>query len=371
MLRKFSVSNFKCFEKWTTFDLSDPANYGFNQQVIHEGTKTKGIVYGANGSGKSNLALAVFDIILHLTDKEKLLARYSPYLCLDSKNPIAEFEYEFRFNGTEVVYRYGKTDPLTLVYERLSIGGEEVLSYNFASRTGFVSLAGTESLALSSELPAETDRLSRVKYVRSNAILQESAATRAFIAFMNFVDNMLMFYSLDQRGYQGLSVGPDSFTQGIIREGKLEDFQRFLEKQGISYDLVSVDINGLPELYCRFENSSVPFMSVASTGTMSLALYYYWYIRMGKASLVFIDEFDAFYHFELARAIVEMLRDLEGVQVFITTHNTDLLSNDLLRPDAYFILQDGKIQSLEKLTNKELRAAHNLQKMFKAGSFNE
>ena len=122
-----------------------------------------------------------------------------------------------------------------------------------------------------------------------------------------------------------------SFTQGIIREGKMEDFQEFLRQQGISLNLVSVNVNGVPELYCRFEGGTVPFASVASTGTMSLALYYYWYIKMSKASLVFIDEFDAFYHFELSRSIVEMLRDLEGVQVFITTHNTDLFDE---RPHA-------------------------------------
>ncbi|MBM6907846.1 AAA family ATPase [Collinsella intestinalis] len=336
MLRKFSVSNFKCFNKRITLDLSDPANYAFNQQVVHDGTKTKGIVYGENGSGKSNLALAVFDIVLHLTDREKLLSKYEPYLCLDSRDSMAEFVYEFQFGETSVIYRYAKTDPTTLVYEKLTIGDDVVLSYDFARRSGFVALAGAESLALTTELPSDTDKLSRVKYVRSNAILQESTATKAFLAFTAFVDNMLMFYSLDQRGYQGFSVGPDSFTRGIIREGKLDEFQAFLADRGIDYDLVSIDVNGLPDLYCRFEKDTVPFGAVASTGTMSLALYYYWYIRMGKASLVFIDEFDAFYHFELARSIVEMLRDLSGVQVLLTTHNTDLLSNDLLRPDAYF-----------------------------------
>ena len=76
MLKKFSVSNFKCFNKRITFDLSDPANYSFNQQVIQDGIKAKGIIYGANGSGKSNFALAIFDIVLHLTDKEKLLKKY-------------------------------------------------------------------------------------------------------------------------------------------------------------------------------------------------------------------------------------------------------------------------------------------------------
>lgn len=369
MLKKFSVSNFKCFNKRITFDLSDPANYSFNQQVIQDGIKAKGIIYGANGSGKSNFALAIFDIVLHLTDKEKLLKKYSPYRCLNSKSSITEFQYDFVFDNIEVVYRYGKTDPQTLVYESLYIAGVEVLSYRFDAQTGHVDLPGAESLSLSTDLPTESDRLSRVKYVKSNAILRDEPSARAFRAFTSFVDNMLMFYSLDERGYQGLSVGSDIFTQGIIREGKMEDFQEFLRQQGISLNLVPVDVNGVPELYCRFEGGTVPFASVASTGTMSLALYYYWYIKMSKASLVFVDEFDAFYHFELSRSIVEMLRDLEGVQVFITTHNTDLLTNDLMRPDVYFILKEGEIRSLEKLTPKELRLAHNLQKMFKAGAF--
>ena len=64
-----------------------------------------------------------------------------------------------------------------------------------------------------------------------------------------------------------------------------------------------------------------------------------------------------------------MLRDLRETQVFLTTHNTDLLSNDLLRPDAYFYIQNGALNSLDRLSQKELRSAHNLQKMFKAGSF--
>lgn len=224
----------------------------------------------------SNLALALFDIILHLTDKERILQRYFPYLCLNSQNPVAEFEYEFSFNGVPVVYRYGKSDPLTLTYEQLLIGGREVLQYDFESRSGVIALAGAESLALSSELPAETDRLSRVKYVKNNAMLQDSEANRVFVSFTTFVDNMLMFYSLDERGYQGLSVGPDSFTQGIIREGKIEEFRQFLEGQGILYDLVSVDVNGSPELYCKYDGGVVPFGLVASTGTKSLALYFYW-----------------------------------------------------------------------------------------------
>jgi hypothetical protein len=186
---------------------------------------------------------------------------------------------------------------------------------------------------------------------------------------MSFVDRMLMFFSLDQNGYQGLIVGHGDATQSIIQAGKLEDFKRFLSGQGLDYDLIAADVNGGQRLYCRYNGTEVPFMSVASTGTRSLTFFYHWYIMMSEASLVFIDEFDAFYHFELAERIVSMIRDLEGPQVFLTTHNTDLMSNDLLRPDAYFYLRNGSMDSLDRISEKELRSAHNLQKMFKAGSF--
>lgn len=186
---------------------------------------------------------------------------------------------------------------------------------------------------------------------------------------MSFVDRMLMFFSLDQTGYQGLIVGPGDFTQRIIQAGRIEDFERFLSGYGLDYELMPVDVNGEQQLYCRYKERNVPFMSVVSTGTRSLTLFYHWYIKMSEASLVFIDEFDAFYHFELAEKIVSMIRGLQGPQVFLTTHNTDLMSNDLLRPDAYFYLRNGSMDSLDHISDKELRRAHNLQKMFKAGAF--
>ena len=120
----------------------------------------------------------------------------------------------------------------------------------------------------------------------------------------------------------------------------------------------------------HYKNSDVSFYSVASSGTKSLALFFYWFTQMEEASFVFMDEFDAFYHFELAKEIVKLLLPLKKVQILFTTHNTDLLSNDLLRPDCYFLMEDNRITALSNLTEKDIRKAHNLQKMFKAGAFN-
>ena len=370
MLKKFSVTNFKNFKQKATLILDQPSNYEFNEDVVQKNCISKGIFYGINGSGKSNLALALFDIILHLTDKEKAFDKYQLYLNLSSNKPIAEFEYEFVFDGNTVLYKYGKKDALSLIYEVLYINDVEVASYDYLSKEGYTTLRGAETLQLTPEISTGEDRLSRIKYIKSNAILENNQINKAFVAFTNFVDNMLMFYSLDSNRYQGLSIGSESYTQGIIQRGKMKEFEQFLREQGVDYRLVALDINGKNDLYCQFSRQTVPFSLIASTGTRSLALFYYWYIIMSKASLVFVDEYDAFYHFELSQELVKLVRTLENTQIFFSTHNTDLLSNDLLRPDAYFLIEDNKICSLDNKTDKELRRAHNLQKMFKAGSFN-
>lgn len=90
---------------------------------------------------------------------------------------------------------------------------------------------------------------------------------------------------------------------------------------------------------------------------------------MKEMSLVFIDEFDAFYHYSLAAALVKLLKNLPETQVILTSHNITLMSNDLLRPDCYFLIDGKKIASLSNSTDKELRKAHNLQKMYRAGAF--
>lgn len=371
MLKRFTVTNFMNFENTATFELDKPANYGFNGEIVKNGIITKGMVYGINGSGKSNLALAIFDIVIHLTDKERCLDKYALYMNLNSKRPTAEFEYVFEFNGMEVIYRYEKKDPMSLRKENLYIGGKEVLQYDYAQNSGYTVLKGAETLQFSSVINQDNDRLSRVKYVRNNALLMDDDVNRAFVDFVSFVDNMLMFYSLDQNRYQGFTVGSDSYTQGIIRAGKVNDFEVFLKEHGIDYELVVVEDNGHPEIYCRYDRATVPFVRIASTGTRSLALFYYWYIRLSAASFVYIDEYDAFYHYELSQELVELLKELTDVQVILSTHNTDLLSNDIFRPDAYFLIENNTIRSFEKTTPKELRRAHNMQKMFKAGTFNE
>ena len=136
--------------------------------------------------------------------------------------------------------------------------------------------------------------------------------------------------------------------------------------------MTEVEELGRKTIAFNFKGKLLPFYKVASTGTIALSLFYFWYQgfkKSSKVSFLFIDEFDAFYHHTLSTLIVKKLKET-GVQFILTTHNTSIMTNDLLRPDCYFEMTKEDIRSLSKSTQKELREAHNIEKMYKAGSFN-
>ncbi len=191
-----------------------------------------------------------------------------------------------------------------------------------------------------------------------------------FKEFCDFVDKMLFFCSLDNT-YLGLETGSGVINEDIIDQGHVEDFEKFLNEAGIKCKLnIIADENNEEKIVFDFGGEYVNFFEIASQGTKSAALFYYWYqrIKLNKTSFIFIDEFDAFYHHNLSEFIVKKLQEID-VQVIFTTHNTSIMSNDLLRPDCYFLLKDGSINSINKLTNKELRKAHNLERLYVSNLF--
>ena len=370
MLIEFKVEGFKNFEKELVFDLSKTRNYNFSENAIKDGIVKTGLVYGINGSGKSNLGLAIFDIILHLTDKEKTINLYDYYLNLTNSNTMAKFYYKFKFGNDILEYEYQKDKPQNLVSEVVKINNKLISEYDYLTNKFNLNLEGTENLNKN----LNGNNISFIKYINNNInpeIDSELFKIKKIIEkFINFVDNMLFFASLDGNFYQGFKKGTENLHEIILSKGKLKDFENFLKEAGIFYKLIEKKIGKDRRIYCKFKSGEVDFFEIASKGTCSLTLFYSWLISLDKVSFVFIDEFDAFYHVDLAKRVVEELLKL-NIQAILTTHDTTIMTNDLLRPDCYFVLSEGKIKSLPDLTEKELRQAHNLEKMYRAGAFNE
>jgi len=368
MLVKFEVKNFKGFKDWLVFDLSKTSDYQFNAECIKEETVNKAIIYGANAVGKSNLGFAIFDIISHLTNKEYGDHFYRFYLNAYSDNDLAEFKYHFKFKSISVEYCYGKYSQSKLAYESLKINNEMVVSLDRRdTTTATINLLGAE--LLNSDIG--NSKISIINYIKNNTILSDGLTSIAFNEFINFIDGMLFFRSLSTNNYLGLETESGSIAADIIEHKNIEDFQKFLNNAGVECKLTAVEINGEQNLAFVFDETVVSFFDIASTGTRSLALFYFWYQRLKqntKVTMVFIDEFDAYYHHTLSKLIVNRLKEINA-QVILTTHNTSIMSNDLLRPDCYFVMDKKCITPINQTTNKEFREAHNLEKMYKSGAF--
>ena len=366
MLQKFKVQNFKNFRDEFVWDFSNTKSYEFHQEFVPQGIMKNAIVFGENASGKTNLGWAVMDIVIHLTDSMKNIANYHNYVNLNSSDKLARFEYTFCFGGNLLVYYYEKEEVGKVLRENISINHHEILSAELGYEAK-VHLKGAENL----NLDMWDGSISFVKYVVRNTVLdRKDTDCRTFRQFVRFVEHMFWFSSAYGNNYIGYSNRVGSIGKNIVELDAVEELQMFLHELGIDVELAAGEDAEGKNLYCVYKNKAVLFQNIWSSGTSALTFLFLWYLQMKDMSFVFIDEFDAFYHYELAEAVVRKLLALD-TQIVFTSHNTDLMTNELLRPDCYFELRDNQIKSFADRTSKALRQVHNIQKMYKAGAFNE
>lgn len=370
MLKKFKVKGFTSFKEELIFDLSSPNAYAFLSECIKEGVVRSVVIHGKNGVGKSNLGLAIFDIFAHLTDfkiDENLYRTYLNADLLDDKG-IAEFEYTFNFDGNEVVYSYGKTSLHTFVYEKLTIDGVDIICSNRNVDNTFTCfLPGTESLRNT----VSDKSISVLKYIKANTERNNSTVNKAFDSLFGFVSKMLYFKCLDSKTYIAEPPKNNNFLIDIIEADKVKEYESFLRECGIDCNLGVEGEGNRRTIVNIYGSKTYPLPEIWSTGTNSLSLFFSWMMRMqaGQVSFLFIDEFDAFYHYSLSRTVIKYLRNIPPLQFALTTHNPATITTSLLRPDCYFIMDKFGLLPLSARTDRELREAHNLEKMYKANAF--
>lgn len=362
MLTRFAVKNFRGFEDRIEWDLSNPSNYSFNQEAVKDGVVKNGIIYGPNGSGKSNLSLAIFDIILHLTQKQKSMHQFDTVINVYHPNDPATFEYYFRFGQQNVEYSYSKGME-GIEKEIVVVDGETL----FKLDDNRLCVFGEEfpmSEDVKKQLANSSNKVSVLGYLWSVYPLSSDHPLKKM---KDFVEGMLLFWNHEERGFAGLDESSTNLEEYIIANGLVDDFAGFLKDvSGQEFKFKDAKV-GDKQLICDM-GDGVPFNRIRSTGTSSLTLLYFWTKRLSKASFVVIDEFDAFYHYALSFNVCKRLFGLP-CQIFVTSHNTYLMTNELLRPDCNFIIGHNRIKPLIACTEKELRWGNNIEKMYRGNAF--
>ena len=260
-------------------------------------------------------------------------------------------------------YTYSKDKSGQLLEESLVVNSKEI--FNRKTNSFAIDASFPMDDAIKRNLENNANKVSIINFILTSYPLPEN---HYLVNLQKFVNSMLWFKNLDERSFIGLETHGTELNDYIIKNNLVKDFAAFLEKvSGQHFDFVPPNRED-KMLQCFIKGSPVLFNSIISTGTNALLLLYYWIQRMDEASFVFIDEFDAFYHFKLAYEVCNLLFK-KDCQVLLSSHNTYLMTNDLLRPDCNFILDKNRIKPLCDCTEKDLRFGHNIEKLFRGDTF--
>jgi hypothetical protein len=159
---------------------------------------------------------------------------------------------------------------------------------------------------------------------------------------------------------------------GIVRKENFNKFKEVLNLAELPFNIDCISFGDKMHFQFKFTQRDIDFWNNCSTGTHSFTLLYYWmqfalYDKI-PPSLVFIDEFDAFYQERLSQFIIQELKKINNCQFILTNQDTHIMSNDLMRPDCLFLLSPDKSVSVEHSTDKDLSFAHNIEKLYRSGA---
>ena len=379
MLKKFALKNYKNFKDEISIDFENTAGYQFSTDCITDGIISKMLIYGRNATGKTNLGKALIDIYITMFGGRHYIDT-GIFLNADSIDETVVFSYEFRFESNELVYRYARFSNQELRDEELIIDGKTIFSCDFENdKFDFKNLeyinAETasidrylQSMDVGDEEEIQEPKLPFLRWLISNVALGNDSI---LIKLANYVRRMLMVTAGN-----GMLKMPrrmnGSFYELLEDSNRLKDLEDFLNEMGIECKLILKKLpDGQRELYFWHEKL-VPFYETASSGTLALVDIYRRLIpKSWDPSFIYLDEFDAFYHYEMAEKVINFFkRRYPKCQIIMTSHNTNLMTNRLMRPDCLFILSRvGTLTALCNATERELREGHNLEKMYISGEF--
>lgn len=328
----------------TRIDIENYMNLGTTSFVLDS---KNAVVYGENGIGKTNLCRT---------------------MSLLKKMLFSELSYEgassLELSNCSLAYHFSSTDQLcytikfdyrgALCFEELQINNTILYVYSHSSND-----------YLSEHF--EDSKLSRPQ-------------VRDYIAYDIIMPILrLMFNSGNYNSAIGQMMsevfswiiidGVNLCTKNAIitQPYEVSVLNGLLDKTGIHLDL-KIDNNTELTLMLDTKKGYLPFNKVASTSERAIVNLALEINRYKTCSLLCIDEFDAFYHYSLAkRMLLEVIPQL-GDQYILTTHNTSFLN--LINYSMVYILNKSGCHHLTELTNRKLTPGLNFEHLFRAGEFN-
>jgi AAA15 family ATPase/GTPase len=411
MLIEFSVRNYRSF--WESQTLSMTA--GSFKDLREENTFTlpvKGlpgllrsaVVYGANGSGKSNLikAIAFMQELVLTSSKESQEGeriRRKPFL-LHSDGPSRESEFEVVFVQDEVRYQYGFTVTETRVtsewlfafpgnraqrwFERSYDPEKDAEEWYFGakfsgSKKTWQGATRSNALFLSTAVQLNSEQLQHVyRWFQKLVVIGHGELIERSLTVENCEDkgtcrDILGFMRGAGIGVDAIAVKEKTLTKLKFPSDMPDDLKSLLER-----DLHG---NSVKEVFFRRHltdtNTSVLFpLTEESDGTQKLFAYAaLWLDILQNGRVLIVDELDNSFHPHLVGFLLRLIHGSESNtangQLIFSTHDTSILDSSILRRDQIWFMEKDTDQAtqLYPLSDFHPRKKEALEKGYLQGRF--
>jgi uncharacterized protein len=403
MLLRFRFSNFRSFRSAQELSLisgpfSDLENVVRHPPQLKYGVLPCAAVYGANGSGKSNLIKAVAFMAGAVSFSHRKWEPDGPIrreaFMAEAASTPSEFEADFLLAGTR--YRYGfLIDSARVIEEWLHV-------YPNGKKQTWFHRAADGHIAFSKNMPGENRTIEAL--TRKNSLFLSAAAQNNHDLLLPIYQWLtdLLFVDHNRSMYVGqtarlcsradyfneirnlISAADLGIADMLIEQEKMpEKMKAVLTAIGTTLDPKEDGPESFPEirsaikLLHRFGDQTIPLTrDQESAGTIAyLALLGPVVDALGTGAPLLIDELDESLHPLLAIELIRLFNspssNPKGGQLIFNTHDTNLLSSGVLRRDQIWFTEKDKNASshLFALSDFKPRLQENLRNGYLQGRY--
>lgn len=368
MLTKMYLTNFLSFRERTEIDFTASKYSILGKTNVYENEILKGALFiGPNASGKSN-ALKGLSFIVKMIKGEG--AAFHSYRCLFSDNPIITAEYEFVFEDKRVEYMTEYNIQTNSISENLKIDDITVLKRS--GNTGELRIG--QNVTIDDQVDSETLFL-RTASFNTGRFPQEPTLRK----LMDFLQNSYIVDEYNWDARTGKTITKYAEEYGVEKINKYLDafnYDFFVEYGSESEGAGLKVALGSEKKMVFLKRKSYPVPNVLvieSQGNQVFADLLPNLIRViENPGMLIIDEFGNSLHNKLAEKIIRFfMENANNSQIFITSHDTNLVSNSVFRPDQIDLVtfQDASGSKVTRISKFRPREAQNLEKMYLGGMF--
>jgi len=388
IIQEFSFGNFRSFKDIQTLNLAsakikskyesiDESNIITDSKYKDTSFLKSKAIYGANACGKSNIVKAFVTfirIIRQSVKDEEILNLVEPFrLSTETEDEPSFFQLIFWIDS--VRYRYGfELDDNKVFAEWLyAKPGEREQAYFIRDNQEIIEIDKTNFSEGNKLVSLFDDNTSDNEIFRDNSLFLSSISSLGFGKLSKqLIDNIASIFVINGLGHSGLfSYAGDSLNDekkkkyiiDFLKYGDtgIEDIDTFdippegsskkseTENNSAEKDKKTKLVVSTRKKYDEnlefLEDEPFPFRMMESEGTLKLfELSPFVFEALKENRPLIIDEFDARFHPLLTKKIIELFNSNNNLssQLIFTTHDTNLLSADLLRRDQIEFVEKDK-----------------------------